>query len=173
MHSFEKHVPELVSIIRKIGYRYINNQSDVEDLIQEVLLKLVASNEYIELDSIQAWTTVIARNTAIDSLRQKRRIRRYEDIHATARLNKLADSELPPFQIADRERDFDSKCELAIALNGLPPPQRSVLALHAAGYSYSEIAREQKICLGTVRSRIHYAKNKAQTLLVAEGRTSL
>jgi RNA polymerase sigma-70 factor (ECF subfamily) len=40
-----------------------------------------------------------------------------------------------------------------------------LLKLYADGFSYKEIAQKLNIKLGTVRSRIHYAKTKAKTLL--------
>jgi RNA polymerase sigma-70 factor (ECF subfamily) len=51
-------------------------------------------------------------------------------------------------------------------LNQLPPPQRSVLLLHfVEDFSLEEIARITETQLGTVKSRMHYAKSALRKLL--------
>jgi RNA polymerase sigma-70 factor (ECF subfamily) len=51
-------------------------------------------------------------------------------------------------------------------LNQLPPPQRSVLLLHfVEDFSLEEIARITETQLGTVKSRLHYAKRALRKLL--------
>ena len=51
-------------------------------------------------------------------------------------------------------------------LNQLPLPQRSVLLLHfVEEFSLEEIARITETQLGTVKSRLHYAKKSLRKLL--------
>jgi len=51
-------------------------------------------------------------------------------------------------------------------LNKLPPPQRSVLLLHfIEDFSLEEIAEITGAQLGTVKSRMHYAKKALKKLL--------
>ena len=51
-------------------------------------------------------------------------------------------------------------------LNQLPLPQRSVLLLHfVEDFSLEEIARITETQLGTVKSRMHYAKHALRKLL--------
>ena len=53
-------------------------------------------------------------------------------------------------------------------LHQLPPPQRSVLLLHfLEEFSLDEIARVTDTPLGTVKSRLHYAKRALRKLLEA------
>ena len=54
-------------------------------------------------------------------------------------------------------------------LNQLPPPQRSVLLLHfLEDFPLEEIARITETQLGTVKSRLHYAKKALRKLLEAQ-----
>jgi RNA polymerase sigma-70 factor, ECF subfamily len=54
-------------------------------------------------------------------------------------------------------------------LNQLPPPQRAVLLLHyVEDFSLEEIAGITGAQLGTVKSRLHYAKNTLRKLLEAK-----
>jgi RNA polymerase sigma-70 factor, ECF subfamily len=60
----------------------------------------------------------------------------------------------------------ESEAEFMNLLNQLPLPQRSVLLLHfVEDFSLEEIARITETQLGTVKSRMHYAKKSLRKLL--------
>jgi RNA polymerase sigma-70 factor (ECF subfamily) len=60
----------------------------------------------------------------------------------------------------------ESEAEFMNLLNQLPLPQRSVLLLHfVEEFSLEEIARITETQLGTVKSRLHYAKRALRKLL--------
>ncbi len=60
----------------------------------------------------------------------------------------------------------ESEAEFMILLNQLPLPQRSVLLLHfVEDFSLEEIAQITETQLGTVKSRMHYAKKSLRKLL--------
>lgn len=167
MQPLEKLIPSLIPLIERIAYRYLGDKMDVEDIVQEVLLKLISSNDQMQPARIDSWIAMTSRNAAIDTLRRTRRRRRYEDQNATARFNTFVECDKPPFQIESKQIDWDSRQEIASALTKLPEQQREALVFSAAGYSYHEIAQIQNVALGTVRSRIHYARTKTQPLLSA------
>jgi RNA polymerase sigma-70 factor (ECF subfamily) len=63
----------------------------------------------------------------------------------------------------------ESEAEFMKLLNQLPLPQRSVLLLHfVEDFSLEEIARITETQLGTVKSRMHYAKKSLTKLLEAK-----
>lgn len=60
----------------------------------------------------------------------------------------------------------ESEAEFTNLLNQLPLPQRSVLLLHfVEEFSLEEISRITETQLGTVKSRLHYAKRALRKLL--------
>ena len=60
----------------------------------------------------------------------------------------------------------EQETEFMQLLNQLPPPQRSVLLLHfVEEFSLDEIARITETQLGTVKSRLHYAKKTLRKLV--------
>ena len=63
------------------------------------------------------------------------------------------------------EHEPDLKPKLDSVLHQLNPAFRTVLILYAEGYEYAEIAQMTKVSIGTVRSRLHYARKAAQELL--------
>src|SRR5262249_32507942 len=59
----------------------------------------------------------------------------------------------------------DVMTEIDSVMANLTVPFRQVLMLVADGYSYDEIAALTGVKIGTVRSRLHHARKKAQSLL--------
>ncbi len=65
----------------------------------------------------------------------------------------------------------EQEAEFMALLNQLPAPQRSVLLLHfVEDFSLEEIAGITGAALGTVKSRLHYARKALRQLLEEEGR---
>jgi RNA polymerase sigma-70 factor (ECF subfamily) len=75
-------------------------------------------------------------------------------------------SEAAPDDLLIREEE---EAEFMRLLNELPPPQRSVLLLHfVEDFSLEEIAGITGVSIGTVKSRLHYAKKSLRKLLEGE-----
>ncbi len=67
----------------------------------------------------------------------------------------------------------EQEAEFMNLLNQLPLPQRSVLLLHfVEDFSLEEIARVTETQLGTVKSRMHYAKKALRKLLEAKNKNA-
>ena len=78
-----------------------------------------------------------------------------------------------PDESLDAPDDFlirrEQEAEFMNALNQLPLPHRSVLLLHfIEGFSLEEIAQATETQIGTVKSRLHYAKKSLRALLEAQ-----
>ncbi len=65
-------------------------------------------------------------------------------------------------EVTDNNKELGEK--LNHALDRLPPLHKEVLELFSQGMTYEEIAKMQKCALGTVMSRLFYARKKAQKL---------
>ena len=50
-------------------------------------------------------------------------------------------------------------------INSFPDDYRIPFSMHVAGYKYNEIAEEMNLPLGTVKSRIFFARKKLQSML--------
>ena len=55
--------------------------------------------------------------------------------------------------------------EINEAINSFPDEYRIPFSMHVAGYKYNEIAEEMNLPLGTVKSRIFFARKKLQVIL--------
>jgi RNA polymerase sigma-70 factor, ECF subfamily len=144
-----------VSIFR-FALGLLGNREEAQDVTQEAFL--AAFVNLFRYDSSRAafstWLFTIARNRCINLLKQSRPIALNEP-HSVADVT-------PAEPIVSQELSQ----QLDRALAALPVEQRSAFVLaEIEELSYAEIARIERASLGTVKSRIHRAKQRLQSLL--------
>jgi RNA polymerase sigma-70 factor, ECF subfamily len=136
--------------------KMVGNSHAADDLSQEVWFEVFRSiSRLAKPGAFPAWLYRIARHRVLRSLRQRR--------PPPASLEGL---DLPDeieaedvFSAADAER-------VHIALDQVPPEHREVLLLRfIQDMTYDDIARVTGCQLGTVRSRLHYAKRALRRVL--------
>ena len=148
---------------------YTRNPVEVEDIVQDALLKA-----YARLDSFQhqssfyTWLYRITTNTVLDFLKRRGR----------CPVQAVEDPELEYDPAADDVRvvrpdarlDEAETCEVTHEiLNELPEIFRTALIMRELeGLSYQEIADTLEISLGTVESRIYRARNHFKQKLIAK-----
>jgi RNA polymerase sigma factor (sigma-70 family) len=166
---------EIEGVLRACLYRYTRNNSDVDELLQEVYARLLVSgtSNEPEVRSVRAFALTIARNVAFDWLRH-RQVVPIELVADLEALEVLDEGE----QI---EEIVNSHQELAIlvkAIQGLPERCRQVFTLRKVyGYSQKEIALRLNISENTVEQHLTKAARRcAQALFdqpVSERRSLL
>ena len=146
----------------RVAYRLLGHEQDALDAVQDGFLKAVAHLEDFDGRSkFGTWLLRVVSNAALDAGRKRRRrpVLRLADADLDA-LGDDAPDTAAGLHAADLRRTLDA------ALNRLTPPIRACFVLFAeAGLSYKEIADCQNIPLGTVMSRLHFARRKLQTYL--------
>lgn len=120
-----------------------------QDLCQETLYKALAHHDkYQPGTNIKAWLCTIMRNIFINDYRRAERKKivvdtvRYAAQHQT-------------FEGADKAIRLK---EINTALHQLPVIFKNACLLYLQGYKYSEIAEALNEPLGTIKSRIHFAR---------------
>ena len=96
------------------------------------------------------------------------RDRAYGRLRKARRLGLLLDDALVVEPAIESEEEFSAEdaAQIHAALDDLPAEQREVLVLRfLEEMSYEQIARVVGCQLGTVRSRIHYAKRALRSVL--------
>lgn len=160
----------VLSLIR----RMVRNNSQAEDLAQEVFLKAFRALEsFDQRRKFSSWLFKIAHNASIDQLRRRQldtvpletRDRDQPDLVAV-----LADPgvETPSSRVERRD--------LALAIEGamasLKPPYREVVILrYQEGLAYEEIAEVTDLPLGTVKTHLFRARKAMVAHLEARGWT--
>jgi RNA polymerase sigma-70 factor (ECF subfamily) len=128
------------------------------DLVQETFIAAVKHIGGLREDKkFGSWLFGIAHQKVIQLWRKRREIL-FDEIPEMP-----GDFEDSPDDLLIRR---ESEAEFMDLLNQLPLPQRSVLLLHyVEDFSLEEIGRITETQLGTVKSRLHYAKRALRKLL--------
>ena len=150
-------------------YNMTSNREDAADLAQDTFIKAFQSiNRFQGQSSFFTWLYRIAVNSALTHIRRNK-LRSFfsfdkihEDTSVAAVINQLTDKK-------DVEREVfvhELQERLNEALLKLSIPHRTVVTLFEIdGLSHEEIAEIMDCSVGTVRSRLHYAKQLLQAEL--------
>ena len=148
--------------LRNFVRKYVSDQSDVEDILQDVFYEFVAAFRMLRpVEHATAWLFRVARNRIIDRFRGKTRdvLRNAPD--ALPGEGALDLDELLPSPDAGPEGAYVRSVlleEIDDALLELPEEQREVFIGHELlGYSFQEMAEETGVSVNTLLSRKRYA----------------
>lgn len=166
---YEAIVQRYARHVYNVAYRMTGNEADARDLSQEAFLRVYRALRRVEPDApLESWLYRIVSNLHIDLLRKRPR-GRVESLDApleTPRgefLREMPDPASSPEAIIEREQ-LDATIQRA--LGTLSEDLRMVVVLSdVEGYSYEEIAMSLRVPLGTVKSRLHRARQILQQRL--------
>ncbi len=149
----------LQSNLLNFAYMLTSNRDDAYDLLQDTTLKVLDNEDkYAENTNFKGWVFTIMRNIFINNYRRVARsatvIDQTEDLY---HLNLSQDSGLET-----PEGSYGAR-EITDAINAFSDEYRIPFSMHVAGYKYNEIAEKMNLPLGTVKSRIFFARKKLQT----------
>lgn len=132
------------------------DQDDAQDLVQETSYKALKNLSRLKYDEHKnAWLYTILRNTHINNLRSGHN--KNVKVNRTEQDQQVASAVLPDFEHPDRILE---RKELKDKIRCLPAIYSKPLKLFLAGYAYKEISHMTDAPIGTVKSRIHLAKEK-------------
>jgi RNA polymerase sigma-70 factor (ECF subfamily) len=149
-----------------LAYQIVRNREDALDVAQEAFARAYASLAAFKGDSgFGTWLHRILVNLSIDSLRRRRRSTAvYDDSRATPW--ELGTEPAAPDDPAAALESKQIRDLIGRGIAQLPPAQRAVLILREIeGMRYEEIAQAVGCSLGTVMSRLFYARRRLQRLL--------
>ncbi len=151
-----------------IGCRLLGNESEAEDLLQEVFLKIwdKAQKYDAQLGSPTAWLITLTRNAAHDRLRSSQRRHRLADALTTDAVVSAQVLEAAPDEgLLSRE----TVLAVRTALVQLPVDQRQAIEFaFVGGLTQSEIAAQLGEPLGTIKARIRRGMLALRDLLPPE-----
>jgi RNA polymerase sigma-70 factor (ECF subfamily) len=173
--AFERLMRPHLRRLHRLACRLTGSASDAEDLLQDVLIRLFErANELSSIADLRPWTSRVLYNRYIDSRRRARK-RRFEIAAANANesVNFVMESAAASTPGPEEEalRSFEVR-RLDSALSRLSDDHRIVVLLHdAEGCTLEEIASMTGNPLGTVKSRLHRARERLREMW-AEGTLS-
>jgi RNA polymerase sigma factor (sigma-70 family) len=130
------------------------DSESAKDLVQETLFRALANRDkYLDGTNIKAWLYTIMRNIFINNYR---RSSRQNTIFDNSPNDFLLDYN--QFTTANAAETNMSVKNICNALHHLPEIFKTPFQLYFDGYKYHEIAHILKEPLGTIKSRIHFAR---------------
>ncbi|NTJ66553.1 sigma-70 family RNA polymerase sigma factor [Agrobacterium rhizogenes] len=150
--SLDADVVVLLPALRNFARRFVSSPTDVDDLAQETISKVLRHSEkFTPGTSLKSWAFTIMRNTYMTEYKRRKRLQ--------VRANSDALFEIPT-------ECSQQKCIYAVevgkALGQLPKHQRDALLMIVEGVSYEAAAKHCGCEVGTIKSRV----SRARTTLV-------
>jgi RNA polymerase sigma-70 factor (ECF subfamily) len=152
-----------------LAYQMVRRREDAQDIAQEAFIRVFRGlRDFKGQAAFRTWLHRIVVNLALDTLRRRGRQAgaSYDDAREPgeeAREEAGAHPDEDPGRALEAREVGDA---IRMALEELPAPQRAALLLREIeGLSYQEIAETLGCALGTVMSRLHYARRRLQERL--------
>ncbi|MCE2394681.1 RNA polymerase sigma factor [Candidatus Poribacteria bacterium] len=154
-------------------YRMLCNHQDTEEISLDIFMKVwqkIGKWDTVQ-GSFQAWLNVVAKNTIIDAIRKKERIRE-------ALLSMEDESELPLVEYQDQrptpEKQVESReaqeiLEWALQMVKKPNHRVAWILRHLEGYSIAEISQTLQRKEGTVKIWIFRCTEELRQILTRKG----
>jgi RNA polymerase sigma-70 factor (ECF subfamily) len=159
---------ETSAMLNGLLLRILERPEDAEEVLLDVYMKAwkYASRYSDKRGSVQAWLMIMARNAAIDRIRQKRAQPKTMAFELETTPEPESTEASPEEQTADRER----RRKVQIVLRELPPEQREVVELaFFSGLTHAELAERLREPLGTIKSRIRMGLIRLRGLIEEPG----
>lgn len=143
-----------MEFLEPFSYSLTRNEEESKDLIQDTMYRaLVNKDKFQEHSNIRAWLYTIMRNIFINNYRKSKKFSKVSSEvphdYYLYQVNKVAKN--------DGIANTGLK-EIKKAINRLPDIFRLAFEMHYIGYKYQEISDILKEPLGTIKSRIHFAR---------------
>lgn len=156
--SFQTNLLKLQDNLLNFAYMLTSNREDAYDLLQDTTLKALDNEtKYVKNTNFKGWVFTIMRNIFINNYR--RVARAVTVVDQTENLYHLNLSQDSGFE--SPEGAFGAM-EITSYINQLPDEYRIPFSMHVAGYRYTDVAEKMGLPLGTVKSRIFFARKKLQ-----------
>lgn len=154
-------IPHIDSMYN-FAFRLTNDEDDANDLVQDTYMKAFRFiNSFQQGTNAKAWLFRILKNSFINDYRKKSKQPAkvdYQEVETTYN-SESTDAESTTDLRTETVQDMIGD-EVATALNSLPVDFRTVIILcDIEGFTYEEMAKILDIPIGTVRSRLHRARN--------------
>jgi RNA polymerase sigma factor (sigma-70 family) len=152
--DFSQTIISNAEYLKPFAITLTKDNETAKDLLQETMFRALANKEkYNAGTNIKAWLYTIMRNIFINDYRRK------------AKQNTVLDSSVNEFLINSNQLSITNQAEgnlklkeIMQAIYKLPDIFRHPFMLYFDGYKYNEIATILKEPLGTIKSRIYFAR---------------
>jgi RNA polymerase sigma-70 factor, ECF subfamily len=162
-YEFDNNFNKMASVLNSFAYNLTKNTEEAKDLFQETAFRAMTNREKFNPGTnFKAWLFTIMKNIFINNYRKKMKANTIIDstenlYYINSGSNSIANS---------GENNILMK-ELQSMITGLEDGIRIPFLMHYEGYKYQEIAEELDLPLGTIKSRIFFARKALKNLIHA------
>ncbi|WP_153800837.1 RNA polymerase sigma factor [Foetidibacter luteolus] len=157
--EFNQMLEKNAEFLKPFAITLTRDMEAAKDLFQETLYKALANREKYNMGTnIKAWLYTIMRNIFINNYRRRNKQNTIFDSSSTEFLlnhNQAVTTNTAISNINTRE--------IQKAVHNLPEIFRTPFILYFEGYKYNEISGMLREPLGTIKSRIHFARKLLKT----------
>jgi RNA polymerase sigma factor (sigma-70 family) len=154
--EFNYQLTSLSENLERFAIRLTSNRDDAKDLLQETFMKAISyRDKFSDNTNLKAWTYTIMKNTFINNYRRLSKVNTTFDNSKDLfylNLHNLSGLGMPESSYSAKE--IEEKIEL------LDDEFKIPFILHVQGFKYKEIADKLNLKIGTVKSRIFFARKK-------------
>ena len=148
-------------VLRPFAYNLVKNKEECEDLIQDTFYRALANKDkFMEGTNIKAWLFTIMKNIFINNYRKNQKRNTITDTSENQYLLNSTKKTLSN----DGERVFLKEI-IQDAMDGVSNDFTEPFMMYYKGFKYQEIAEQLSLPLGTVKSRIFFARKEIQSRL--------
>ena len=156
--QFQKKLLSMQENMMNFAMMLTLNRDDAQDLTQDTTLKVLGNQEkFVDNINFKGWVLTVMRNIFINNY------------HKIVRTQTVIDQEADLYNLdVPQDSGFDSPDgsydmqEITAAIEKLNDDLKVPFSMCVSGYKYSEIAENLDIPLGTVKSRIFFARQELQ-----------
>ena len=159
--QFQKKLLGMQENMMKFALMLTANREDAQDLLQETSLKVLDNREkYVDNRNFKGWVLTVMRNIFINNYH--RVLRTQTVVEQDVDLSNLHVTNDSSFDTPDGTCQLQ---EITGAIDALNEELKAPFSMYVSGYRYHEIAEALHIPLGTVKSRIFFARQELKTKL--------
>ncbi len=161
--DFQDKFGQLTTVLNTFAYNLTKNVEDAKDLFQETAFRALSNKDKFRPGTnFKAWLLTIMKNIFINNYRKK------------MKANTITDSTDNMFYLNSGSKvitnEADSNImlgELHDMLDSLDDSLKIPFVMHYEGFKYQEIADHLELPLGTVKSRIFFARKELKQMIHA------
>ena len=159
---FDTELMPHIDSMYNFAYRLTFDEDDAKDLVQDTYLKAFKFiNSFEEGTNAKAWLFRILKNSFINEFRKKRKEPAkvdYNDVEQYYNSDEAGENMTTDLRVETLQHMIGD--EVSQALNSISVDFRTVIMLSdLEGFTYEEMSKILDIPIGTVRSRLHRARN--------------
>ena len=159
--EFYNRFDQMTSLLQSFAYSLTKNTEEAKDLFQETAYRALTNRDKFRIGTnFKAWLFTIMKNIFINNYRKKAKANTIMD--STENLYYLNSGSVV---ISNKAESNIMMKELTKMIEGLDDSIKIPFLMHYQGFKYQEIADQLSLPLGTVKSRIFFARKELKDII--------